>query len=115
VVSSKGKSKKEKKQHEEMRIDIDPLLPSNFMVDSSLCLAVNNYAIKKSATTKNQSTKLKTHNVHNLLREAKRENLLDSNDFAQFAHLDMDHHTKPKVFNFGATHNLQTHFKDFSL
>ena len=49
-------------------------------MDSSLGLAeaAAGFGTKKSLTTKNQnSTKMHTQNVHNLLREAKREMLID--------------------------------------
>lgn len=46
-----------------------------------LAAAVHHYGTKKSFTTKNQniSNRMQTQNVQNLLREAKREMVIDPN------------------------------------
>ena len=46
-----------------------------------LAAAVHHYGTKKSFTTKNQniSNRMQTQNVQNLLREAKREMVIDAN------------------------------------
>ena len=93
------------------------MLNSHLMIDQGLATAVHNFGMKKSVTTKNQNHKLNTQNVQNLLKEAKRENLIDSQDFGkiQVGGDDLDQRQKRKFFNFSGTQNLQTQLKDFSL
>ena len=91
VTSAKGKSVKGSKNNrtsnskvniEEINIDIDGMMRGQYMMDSSLGLAaaVHNYGTKKSVTTKNQNVGNKTQNVQILLREAKREMLIDPHE-----------------------------------
>ena len=82
------------------------------MMDSSLGLAaaVHNYGTKKSVTTKNQNVGNKTQNVQILLREAKREMLIDPHEIDEITvggdDLTMKNQ-KQKKFNFNGTQNLK--------
>lgn len=82
-------------------------------MDSTLGLAaaVHNFGTKKSVTTKNQNVvnKMQTQNVQSLLREAKREMLIDPNELDQIQVGGDDltvKHTQKKSFNFNGTQNL---------
>ena len=75
-------------------------------MDSTLGLAaaVHNFGTKKSVTTKNQNVvnKMQTQNVQSLLREAKREMLIDPNELDQIQVGGDDltvKHTQKKSFN----------------